>query len=246
MICIDVVFHQKEKYEIIKLVHVIFSHLDRLQFDSLKDGFTDKEIKLDGLVKYFSGSDAKAFLLCNDKEEIFFKSFWEFGFSRLCIRGFFKSLHDATLLIEDFVKLDIFLQSRIYDYSYDLWENMEDIQYYESEGVDHSALPKKANGRPFPLNREIIDISSNPGRWKYKKEYLECVGSFMWIGENFWSAVGQAQKRELLAEDWIQTEILANGVIKLVASDQLFIDETTADKQNRLREILYGSLKILH
>ncbi len=79
------------------------------------------------------------------------------------------------------------------------------------------------------------------GRWTLKAGYIESIGSTMWLGEHFWNYVGRDKKQHLIEESWIRTEVLENGVVKLIAADECFMDESTADKQNCLREILYGS-----
>lgn len=143
--------------------------------------------------------------------------------------------------VSSFLKENNFIQAWICDVEYDYWQNVISPDTYRLAGKEYLHLPTKSNGLPYPLERLIMDNSQNPGRWEFRMGYLEAIGSTMWLGEHFWNYVGQAKKQKLFNESWIRTEVLENGVVKLIAADECFMDESTTDKQNRLREVLYGS-----
>lgn len=142
-----------------------------------------------------------------------------------------------------FLPMPVFIQAWVSDVEYDYWQNACDPIEFTSVGREYLHLPMKSNGLPYPLAQQIVDTAENPGRWLFHIGFIEAIGSTMWLNENFWNYVGQYKKQKLFNESWIRTEVLENGVVKLVAADECFMDESTADKQNRLREILYGSMQ---
>lgn len=148
---------------------------------------------------------------------------------------------DWQAWVDPFLEMDVFIQAWVSDVEYDYWQNVVSPDTYRLAGKEYLHLPTKSNGLPYPLEGLIIDNSKNPGRWEFRMGYMEAIGSCMWLGEGFWNYVGQDKKQKLFDECWVRTEILESGVVKLVAADECFMDESTADKQNRLREILYGS-----
>lgn len=133
-----------------------------------------------------------------------------------------------------------FLQGRIYDEKYDIWQNMNDIGYYESSDRDHSHLLKKNNGKPYPLEATIIDTSSNPGRYIFHDGYIEFLGSTMWFGREFLNFLNSdIEKMKELS--FINTECFDN-YIKIIAQDKPFVEnDGTEDKQRLLRSLLYLS-----
>ena len=142
--------------------------------------------------------------------------------------------------IEKFLYEEKFIQGWIYDVDYDYWQTADDPLEYTSEKREYLHLPMKSNGLPYPLEKQIIDTSRNPGRWEFRMGYLEAIGSTMWLSDIFWNYVGFDKKERLLNTNWIRKEVYENGVIKLIAADECFSDESTADIQNNLRNLLYG------
>jgi hypothetical protein len=133
-----------------------------------------------------------------------------------------------------------FVQAWVADKDYDYWQNAIDPMLYTSAGRDMSGLKLKSNGQPYPSEREIVDTSENPGRWEFRKGYMEAIGSPMWIGENLWKAIGENRESELRALDWLHLTEPQNGILRL-ESNVPFNDETTASEQNALRAAIYGS-----
>jgi hypothetical protein len=85
-----------------------------------------------------------------------------------------------------------------------------------------------------------IDISNNPGRWISKSGYREAIGSTMWLSPLFWNQVGINSKEDELSANGFDVQYLDNGVIKVVAAERCFCDETTEEVQRKLRSILYS------
>lgn len=133
-----------------------------------------------------------------------------------------------------------FLQGRIYNREYDIWQNMHDINYYENSGRDCSHLLKKSNEKPYPLEATIIDISSNPGRYTFHNGYIEFIGSTMWFGRELLNSLNSdIEKIEELS--FITTEYFDNYV-KIIAHNKLFVEnDGTEGKQYVLRNLLYSS-----
>ena len=73
----------------------------------------------------------------------------------------------------------------IQDYEFQVWQNAADLYIYDMFGKSHKNLPKTSNGLPYPLEREVVDISGNPCRT------VRCVGMefslspLMWMNEAF-------------------------------------------------------------
>ncbi len=72
-------------------------------------------------------------------------------------------------------------QAFVHDYEYYYWQNAADLLLYESEGKDHSSLPKRSNDLPYPLEQTIVDVSQNPGRYVLREGFRETVASPMWL-----------------------------------------------------------------
>jgi hypothetical protein len=132
-----------------------------------------------------------------------------------------------------------FVQAWAADKEYDHWQNAFDPIQFTTVGRDMSGLKMKSNGLPYPLEQQIVDTSENPGRWEFRKGYIEAIGSLMWIGENLWRAIGENRESELRALDWLHLTEPQKGILR-VESDYQFIDETTASQQNALRSAIYG------
>jgi hypothetical protein len=133
-----------------------------------------------------------------------------------------------------------FVQAWVADKEYDYWQNAIDPLEYTSVGRDMTGLKMKSNGQPYPLEQQIVDTSQNPGRWEFRKGYMEAIGSPMWIGDNLWRAIGENRESELRALDWLHLTELQKGIVR-VESDFQFIDETTASQQNALRSAIYDA-----
>ena len=154
------------------------------------DRFTGKQLGLTDVFEYLVKNKAESFLIEIDGGSIEFSYIADLDLSRLDINNLAIAKKCAEKWVSRVVNEPDFVQARLYDGEYDLWQNMEDIAYYESEGRDHSNLKKKSNGLPFPLEAQVIDISNNPGRWSLKHGFIECVGSTMWMSKRLLDDLG--------------------------------------------------------
>lgn len=154
------------------------------------------------------------------------------------------SAHSWDVWVEPFLVEVDFVQAWVSDVEYDYWQNASDPIEYISAGRDYSDLPLKSNGLPFPLEQKVVDISNNPGRWAMKAGYMEAVGATMWLGDNFWQAIGNdGQKNNLAAIEGIHAQPVEHGVVRYTVADGCFKDLSTMSQQNNIRSILYGSLQ---
>jgi hypothetical protein len=133
-----------------------------------------------------------------------------------------------------------FVQAWVTDVEYNHWQNASDPNEYKVVGRDMSGLKMKSNDMPPPLKQLIVDTSENPGRWEFRRGYIEAIGSTMWIGEKLWQIIGENRESELRALNWLRLTEPQKGVLR-VASDVNFTDASTAAEQNALRAAIYGS-----
>ena len=132
------------------------------------------------------------------------------------------------------------ISARTYDSKYEYWQNAEDPLIYETEGRSMEGLPMKSNELPPPLDQMIVDTSHNPGRKILREGYVEAIGHRMWLGLEFFRRVPGVRRDALLAESWLHVVELDNNVLELTAHKKPFVDETTAEIQNRLRALLFS------
>ncbi len=135
-----------------------------------------------------------------------------------------------------FAELEGFVMAWVYDRDYDRWQNMKDPGEYKAAGKDCSRLPQKSNGLPYPFEQQEIDISKNPGRYEFRKGYIEAVGAPMWFGELFW-LLAAADKTKLAA--YIRSS--TPKAVKIAVADHCFrsADGAEGALQLKLRSLLY-------
>ncbi len=141
-------------------------------------------------------------------------------------------------ILHPLFELPSFLQARIYDDEYNLWQNMDDITYYEASGREHSNLPKINNGLPFPLEATVIDISSNPGRYIFRDGYIEFISALMWFNKSLLEKLN-SNLEELKKQDFVTFNDY-NSYIEIKANDKAFVEnDGTENKQILLRKFVY-------
>jgi len=141
--------------------------------------------------------------------------------------------------VAPFLAIDGFVQAWITDVEYDYWQNAKDPLLYELEGRNYSHLPTKSNGLPPPVERLEIDTSNNPGRWSFQSGFIEAIGSIMWLSPLFWQLVGADCKNTELSASGFNVQHEANSIIKVIAADHCFCNESTESVQRKLRSVLY-------
>jgi len=133
-----------------------------------------------------------------------------------------------------------FVQACLLSNGYTFWQNAEDPLEYQAAGRSYDGLPLVSNGLPSPLQKLVVDTSRNPGRRIIKIGYVEVVGHAMWFGRPFWNVVGSHRRQDLLAATAYKTTEMPNGIVRIVASEEPFVDETTKEVQEDLRRLLFG------
>ena len=240
MVQIEIVLKGKAFAEAYRLWNKLTEEIEGQYIDKkVIDGFSGKELGFSDVSETLLKSKADSFFIELNGGSIEFSYIADLDFSRLDIKNLATTKESAEQWVSQIVNEPDFVQGRLYDGEYDRWQNMEDITYYESEGRDHSSLPKKSNGLPFPLESEVIDISRNPGRWALKKGYIECVGSTMWISKALLKALGVDNFAMECVTD-------LGSILKFDVQDECFKESIgeEAEAQNVLRKMLFN--KYLH
>lgn len=203
------------------------------------DGFTGKKMLLSEVSCYLRENKSKSFFIELAGGTIEFSLVADKELCRLDIKNFATSLEMAQSLISALIDEPAFVQARVYDAEYDRWQNAESLTLFDVAHVEHTHLPKKSNGLPFPLTQEIVDISNNPGRWVLREGYIEAVGSPMWVSRSLLNSLGVDEK-ELMNVDCFFVEDMGD-VLKIVACEQCFTVDVgiQAEKQVMLRRILF-------
>jgi len=241
MISVEIVFSSKFSKGAVE----VWDELFRQKISSSRelqvvDCFTGKSILVSEVASNLRKQSAESFTLEFRGGSIGFSVLGGLNMSRLDVINLSGSISEAETWVSVFCDDKNFLQARLYDAEYDRWQNAKDLLTYESAGISHAHLPKISNGLPFPLDRDVVDISSNPGRWALKHGYIEAVGSTMWLSGEL---VKKLDVNLLeLESDGSFYVVSTNGCVKVMACDRCFTSGvgTEANLQNMLREYIFG------
>lgn len=213
-----------------------------IESNKIENDFTGTILKSSGIQSSIKRTSSNGFSYSVDEGSIFYNNSGSANgqIGHVTIKDILKlnSNHEACLVC--FLKDDRFTSAWLFDSTYSVLQNTTDIGYFKRKGIDYSHLPIKNNGLPPPLTKDIIDISANPGRRVFNHEYIEAVGSTMWLGERFWQVTGTSKNKVLSSDQFDVTE--KNGVVKVVAQDAPFTDwkGEQGERQNQLRKLLFG------
>lgn len=135
-----------------------------------------------------------------------------------------------------FIEQEGFVMAWVYDGDYDRWQNTKDPREYAANGKDCSRLPQKSNGLPYPFEHQEIDISKNPGRYEFRKGYIEAVGATMWLGELFWLL---ASSKKAAVEAYVRSA--TPNAVKITVAEECFrsADGRDGALQAKLRALLF-------
>jgi hypothetical protein len=133
-----------------------------------------------------------------------------------------------------------FVQACLVNSDYSFWQNAADPLQYQVAGRSMAGLPMISNGLPAPLQKLVVDTSGNPGRRSLKGGYVEMVGHVMWFGSRFWALRGASRRDSLLACPDFRTSEMRHGVLRVVAAERPFADESSKPTQDRLRRLLFA------
>ena len=160
--------------------------------------------------------------------------------SQILIENSIVDFSDSWSWVKPISQEKAFRAARVYDGEYDFWQNAHDLIQYEGSGRNYLGLPMKSNGLPYPLEKMIIDTSTNPGRRVFRQGYVEAVGAVMWLGDQFWGLTG-ARKQDVLAAKWLKCEQMPHQVLRVQANDAPFtIAEGPQEEiQNLMRARLF-------
>jgi hypothetical protein len=158
---------------------------------------------------------------------------------RIVINNLAANSQEAESFIALLLKDDRFVQARLYDDQYNLLQNATCISAFKNLDLPFDHLPMCSNNLPYPLTQEIIDITQNPGRNVGRIDYVEMIGSTMWLSDRFWPLAG-SDKEELISNADFNVSPIG-CLTKVVALDKPFTMSagTEAELQNRLRTLLY-------
>lgn len=146
----------------------------------------------------------------------------------------------ARSIVEPFSELPNFVYARLFDEEYDFWQNAQDPLQYQTRKRPYQHLPKKSNGMPFPLEKQIIDTDRNPGRRVFRSGYIEAIGHEMWLSLRFFELT-RSSLRQIQSQSWISYEKTPGESIYLIASTSPFLQDTGEEGslQQKLRELLF-------
>lgn len=142
-----------------------------------------------------------------------------------------KLIHFVELVIDELPVIQAFIHNHYYRY----WQNAEDTLLYDVAGKDHSFLPKKSNGLPFPLEQIVVDISNNPGRCRLGEGYRESISSPMWLSQSL------ILDLELLQRIATVTKLKDGDILKISTLYNTFdkADGEQGELQRQLRNVIY-------
>jgi hypothetical protein len=192
-------------------------------------------VKLDSLSKRLK--KRKSFHIDGDGFDVRFGTVQNYQHACLIADGVEEQME--RIWIDAIAAIASLISARTYDDEYEHWQNAEDPLQYQTAGRSMEGLPMKSNELPPPLDQMVVDTSHNPGRRILREGYVEAIGHRMWLGPEFFRLVPGAQRDTLLSESWLQTVELENDVLELTVQDDPFVDDATAETQNRLRAMLF-------
>jgi len=236
---VEIVFNNSSFSDAYQLWNIFTSEEKELNKLSVTDGYSGNNMLFSDVTQYLKNKNSDDFLIELLEGSISFSYIANLKFSRLDIKNICSSIEEAERWIMRIVQEKGFVQARIFDSEYDLWQIMDDIFYYEVEGRNHDELPKKSNELPFPLDMEIIDTSNNPGRWILREGYIESIGSVMWLSKELIKKLG-VNLQDIIQCEFLKVKEMGN-IIKLQIMDECFTiaEGNEAVLQNKLRKLLY-------
>jgi hypothetical protein len=143
-------------------------------------------------------------------------------------------------VLHPFLECAGFTQACSLDQEYTYWQSAADPLLYRAAGRSFEGLPMKSNGLPYPLEQSVIDTSRNPGRRVINVGYVEMVGYVMWFGQAFWDRVGHHRLERLRDSGRYRLDELSCGIVRVVVSQEPFVNESNRDVQDDVRSILFG------
>src|SRR5262249_16020124 len=122
--------------------------------------------------------------------------------------------------ISRFVNTNL-ITGRIADAEYEFWQNAEDPLQYDAASRPYDHLPRISNGLPYPLEKQIIDTSRNPGRRVLRRGFVEAIGALMWLGKVFFERV-RSWDSVIASACSFSPKQLAPGLLEFSTYDRCF------------------------
>lgn len=216
---------------------IISSQISNLKLNDLGVKFYGKSLSLDDVSYEIVRSKKLHFNIKTEKARFQFTSIANYKHSLVVI----EEIQDNSITwhewIVDFLKLHGFVQAWVSDIEYSFWQSAEDPLEYEGSHRSYEGLPMRSNGLPYPLEKMVIDTSSNPARRDIKVGYVEAIGNPMWLGAQFWQ-YSSISKQCLIKELGEKAQEI-NGTVRIDMINGGFKDETSVKEQKKLRDLLY-------
>lgn len=173
------------------------------------------------------------FLLDVADGKIFYGHLRNFDHSLVTIKRLVSDIEGADEWVTPFLSSDGFIQAWVVDEEYNFWQNADDPIEYTAKGKSYAGLPTRSNGFPYPLKKDVIDTSNNPGRRVIRQGYAECVGAVMWFGDEFMNRTGLSEEVFYL-NGWLNAEKVYDRVVRIQVAEEAFT--TARGKQGRLQK----------
>jgi hypothetical protein len=125
----------------------------------------------------------------------------------------------------------IAIHGRLTDPDWERWQNEEMLQNFETVGKPTAGLKLRWD---TDWERDVVDVSVNPGRSLGREGYVEVLGHEMWLMPAFWPKSGankSAIKRAL------PTRSLPADILAVTLSTSAFSDENPPSEE--VRKLLF-------
>jgi hypothetical protein len=192
---------------------------------------------LDDAIKFVSDSREYHFLITdvNDHAKISLASLATQEISVLRIEAVENLEEHLSGLASLYFGEDHFVSVRAFNKDYERVQNATSLSVLSRAGIDTSCVNMVSNGLPFPLEKSIVDTSSNPGRRELRVGYIEAIGHVMGFGKPL---VAQLSLDVDRLREFGVVEQSSDGV--MFFADQIFDDSADSQaNQIQLRNILY-------
>lgn len=201
--------------------------------------FSDQSMRVRDVADAIVSQRKHDFRVKLDRGYFHYISLGSYGISILQIAECIETVDDGALWVHILKDVKSFLQARLFNQEYELWQNVVDPLVYKTRGLPFDHLPMRNNGLPPPLNRQEIDTSANPGRRELRKGHVESVGSPLWLSSEMVRRIGLTEG-ELRAQQWLEVEFRDN-VWKITAQAHPFDSDEGEQlrRQEKLRELLF-------
>jgi hypothetical protein len=183
-----------------------------------------------------SQSPDYGFGVCFDDGMVSFAAVGNYRLSLLFLDRIIEDDRDADKFVSSVSHLPGFLSARVYDAQYERIQNATELEECRSLGIDTSGIRLRSNGLPFPLERQVVDTSANPGRRVLRHGFVEAIGHRMWLSPTLLQRLrvdSKTLRRQFRVEQ-------REGVTLVQGSDAPFSScDASREVQDRLRAVLF-------